>query len=232
VRVKPGTADPDFPDIPLGGWAGTITEVDQRSAPPTYLIEWNKHTLDHMHPVYRKRCERDGLELESMVLGEDDIEQDTGGPGVIEQPPKIVTRPLSARDGRDHRHEPDPRVGCPARLCRLRPQADQRGRLVRRNPALPDGLRRAPAGCGMRPPLETPGQSGRGKVLGQSICMELSRQYLLGLVSQVRLEQRPLGNESIEIMFDYARSPAADAMMPAPVAIIRAAAGCFGRTFI
>ena len=74
VRVKPGTTDPDFPDIPLGGWAGTISEVDERSAPPTYLIEWDRHTLDHMHPVYRKRCERDGLELESMWLGEDDIE--------------------------------------------------------------------------------------------------------------------------------------------------------------
>lgn len=66
VRVKPGTTDPDFPDIPLGGWARTIREMDQRSAPPTYLIEWDRQTLDHMHPVYRKRCERDGLELESM----------------------------------------------------------------------------------------------------------------------------------------------------------------------
>src|SRR4051812_5032239 len=101
VRVKPGTTDPDFPDIPLGGWAGTIREVDQRSAPPTYLIEWNKHTLDHMHPVYRKRCERDGLELESMWLGEDDIEPDTGEPAVIEQPTGIRTRPLNLKDQDD-----------------------------------------------------------------------------------------------------------------------------------
>src|SRR6516225_10600474 len=93
VRVKPGTTVPDFPDIPLGGWAGTIRDVDQRSAPPTYLVEWNRHTLDNMHPVYRKRCERDGLELESMWLGEDDIEPDTGKPTVIEQPTSIVTRP-------------------------------------------------------------------------------------------------------------------------------------------
>ena len=97
VRVKPGTTDPDFPDIPLGGWAGRISDVDQRSVPPTYLIEWNKHTLDHMHPVYRKRCERDGLELESMWLGEDDIEPGTGEPAVIEQPTSIVTRPLNLR---------------------------------------------------------------------------------------------------------------------------------------
>src|SRR5437660_5325253 len=101
VRVKPGISLPDFPDIPLGGWAGTISEVDQRSAPPTYLIEWNKHTLDHMHPVYRKRCERDGLELESMWLGEDDIEPDTGGQAVIEQPTSIVTRPLNEKDQDD-----------------------------------------------------------------------------------------------------------------------------------
>jgi hypothetical protein len=101
VRVKPGTADPDFPDIPLGGWAGTITEVDRRSAPPMYLIEWDRHTLGHMHPVYRKRCERDGLELESMWLGEGDIEPDAGGPAVIEQPVSIATRPLDEKDQDD-----------------------------------------------------------------------------------------------------------------------------------
>jgi hypothetical protein len=101
VRVKPGTADPNYPEIPLGGWAGTIQEVDSRSAPPTYLIEWNRHTLDHIHPVYRKRCERDGFELERMWLGEDDIEPDTGEPAVIEQPTKIITRPLNPKDEDD-----------------------------------------------------------------------------------------------------------------------------------
>ena len=101
VRVKPGTTVPDFEDIPLGGWAGAIMDVDQRSNPPTYLIEWDRHTLDHMHPIYRKRCERDGLELESMWLGEDDIEPDSGGPAVIEQPTHIVTRPLSEKDQDD-----------------------------------------------------------------------------------------------------------------------------------
>jgi len=102
VRVKPGTTVPDFEDIPLGGWAGTIVEVDQRSNPPTYLIEWDQYTLDHMHPVYRKRCERDDLELESLWLGEADLEPDSGEPALIEQPTKIVTRPLS-RDDQDDR---------------------------------------------------------------------------------------------------------------------------------
>ena len=101
VRVKPGTTDPDFPDIPLGGWAGAISEVNQRSNPPTYLIEWDQHTLDHMHPVYRNRCERDDLDVESMWLGEADLEPDSGEPAVIEQPTSIVTRPLSMDDQDD-----------------------------------------------------------------------------------------------------------------------------------
>ena len=45
VRVKPGTTVPGFEDIPLGGWAGTITEVDRRAS-PTCLVEWNRHTLE------------------------------------------------------------------------------------------------------------------------------------------------------------------------------------------
>ena len=28
VRVRFGVTDPDFPDIPFGGWAGAITEVE------------------------------------------------------------------------------------------------------------------------------------------------------------------------------------------------------------
>jgi len=27
VRVKSGVSDPDFPDMPLGGWSGTVTEI-------------------------------------------------------------------------------------------------------------------------------------------------------------------------------------------------------------
>ena len=100
VRVKPGITVPDFEDIPLGGWAGAIREVDQ-TAPAAYLIEWNKPTLEHMHPVYRKRRERDGLELESMWLGEDNIEPDSGVPAVIEEPTCIVARPLNEKDQDD-----------------------------------------------------------------------------------------------------------------------------------
>jgi hypothetical protein len=101
VRVKYGVIDPDFPDIPLGGWSGTVTEVDQTDAQITYEITWDKKTLGEMHPVYRKRCERDGLALETMWLGEEDIEPDDGTPVRIEQPTEIKTPPLSEKDQDD-----------------------------------------------------------------------------------------------------------------------------------
>jgi hypothetical protein len=36
VRVKSGVIVPDFPDIPLGGWTGTVTEVEQTDDQITY----------------------------------------------------------------------------------------------------------------------------------------------------------------------------------------------------
>ncbi len=98
VRVKPGVIDPDFPDVPLGGWAGVVAEVNPRSNPPGCLVEWNDYTLEHMHPIYRKRCERDGLDVDCMWLAEVDLEPDTGGLVVMEQPTNIVTRPLRMSD--------------------------------------------------------------------------------------------------------------------------------------
>ena len=101
VRVRFGVRDPDFPDIPLGGWAGTVNEVEQAKGETTYLIAWDRATLRGMHPVYNKRCERDGLELETIWLGEDDLDADDGTPLPIERPTKIVTEPLSENDQDD-----------------------------------------------------------------------------------------------------------------------------------
>src|SRR3954451_22190936 len=101
VRVKRGVPGPDFPDIPLGGWAGTVKEVEQAEGQVTYLIAWDKKTLKGIHPVYRKRCERDGLEFETMWLAEEDIEHDEGKPVPIEQPTAIKTPPLSEKDEDD-----------------------------------------------------------------------------------------------------------------------------------
>jgi hypothetical protein len=54
-----------------------------------------------MHSVYRKRCERDGFDLDTMWLGEEDIEPDDGSPVPIQQPNSIITKPLSEKDQDD-----------------------------------------------------------------------------------------------------------------------------------
>jgi hypothetical protein len=101
VRVKQGVRDPDFPDIPLGGWAGTVKEVHHAEGETSLLITWNQATLRGMHPIYKKRCERDGLELESMWLDDDSLEPDDGSSMSIEQPTSIITKPLSEKDQDD-----------------------------------------------------------------------------------------------------------------------------------
>jgi hypothetical protein len=101
VRVRSGVTVPDFEDIPLGGWTGTIRTVEQAGDQITYEIEWDQRTLDGMHPVYRKRCARDDCEVEIMWLGEEDIDPDDGTPVPIEQPMAIKTPPLSMKDEDD-----------------------------------------------------------------------------------------------------------------------------------
>ena len=54
-----------------------------------------------MHPVYKKRCERDGFEFEEYWRNEEDVEPDPGGPLCIEQPKEITSKPLSPKDQDD-----------------------------------------------------------------------------------------------------------------------------------
>ena len=48
VRVKQGIRDADYPDMPLGGWAGTISEVHDHGM---YTVRWSQETLAAIHPV-------------------------------------------------------------------------------------------------------------------------------------------------------------------------------------
>ncbi len=100
VLVRSGVRDPDYDDLTIGGWAGTVGEA-KRGSPSIYLVKWNGETLKSQSSIYRKRCERDGFDGEEMWLGEDDLEPDTGGPIKIEQPDVIVTKPLSMDDEDD-----------------------------------------------------------------------------------------------------------------------------------
>lgn len=98
VWVRHGVRDEDHPDIPLGGWAGTISEVHKRGM---YSVRWSRKTLAGIHPICKKRCAIDGTVLEEYWLGEDDLEPDPGKPLSIEQPTQITPRPLSGEEQGD-----------------------------------------------------------------------------------------------------------------------------------
>jgi hypothetical protein len=89
VRVKPGTPS-DYPDIPMGGWAGVIREIDQHLC----LVEFDKSTLDQVHPVYKKRCARDEFSATQKWLPLEAVAPDSGGPVLVEQPTQLTSRPL------------------------------------------------------------------------------------------------------------------------------------------
>jgi hypothetical protein len=81
VRVKPGVTDPDFPDRALAGWSGTVRELDDAESPPLCLVAWDRRTLDGIDPEHRRRCERDGLDYDSMWLAADAL-----GPAADDDP--------------------------------------------------------------------------------------------------------------------------------------------------
>jgi hypothetical protein len=103
VAVRKHITDPDYPDLPLGGWRGKIVQSRERPEGP-YLVEWSTETLESLHPVYGQRCEEDDLCLDQAWLLEEDLEFDAGGPLSLEHP----TDTLSNREetGSDCRTRP------------------------------------------------------------------------------------------------------------------------------
>ncbi len=100
VRVRAGVVDPDFPDLPLSGWAGEIVDIE-RANPPVYLVEWTPETLQRITPVYSVRCDREGKDPRVTLLGGKDLVLDTGGPLVIAQPTRLRPAPLDKDDPQD-----------------------------------------------------------------------------------------------------------------------------------
>ncbi len=101
VRVKPGVSDLDYPDLPLGGWAGTIAEIVKDKGRINCVFRLDDRTLASVDPIYRKRCERDELDFETVGLDQEELELDDGTQVPIEQPTEIKTPPLSENDQDD-----------------------------------------------------------------------------------------------------------------------------------
>lgn len=101
IRVKRGVAHSEYPDIPLGGWVGTVTRIAWL-VPISYKVRWAEETLAAAHPIYAKRCRRDEEKPQTHWLDEGEIESDCPEqPMEMEQPTNLVARPLSQEDEDD-----------------------------------------------------------------------------------------------------------------------------------
>ena len=89
VRAKNHVMDPDYPDLPLGGWTGRVADV-QKGTVTNCLVRWSPETLQSVHPIYRNRCERDDFCLDRTRLLEEDLELNRGGCLSIEHPVHVV----------------------------------------------------------------------------------------------------------------------------------------------
>jgi len=98
VCVKRHVMDPDYPELPLGGWRGQIIQSQERPN-RTHLVRWSQETLNEIHPVYLQLCEEDDLCFDQTWLFEGELEPDPGGPLSIEHPMKIGTRTQEACHG-------------------------------------------------------------------------------------------------------------------------------------
>lgn len=74
VRVREGVASPEFPEISIAGWTGSVCEVSGKASPTSCVLEWDADTLGRMPAEYVTRCEAGGLYHLMACLSEDALD--------------------------------------------------------------------------------------------------------------------------------------------------------------
>lgn len=77
VIVKQGTKEPDSEEFEIGGWQGRVVEIDTDTDKDNILItiEWDSLTLEHLPSNFIQQSEIDGLDWQSMILYESDVDK-------------------------------------------------------------------------------------------------------------------------------------------------------------
>ncbi len=73
IRIKPGVAAPEFPEVSCAGWTGVIMELMGKTD-PKYLVEWDQATLDNMPGSYKEQCEERTLTYSFCYFSSEDME--------------------------------------------------------------------------------------------------------------------------------------------------------------
>lgn len=74
IRVREGVMSPEFSDVSLTGWTGTVFEVSGKAPPLQCVIEWDQTTLGQMPADYVARCEAQGLYHLMACLSEEELD--------------------------------------------------------------------------------------------------------------------------------------------------------------
>jgi len=61
VQVQPGVNMPEFNDLPIGGWKGTVMETSGTGAKMKVILEWDQETVARIPESYKVHCESQGL---------------------------------------------------------------------------------------------------------------------------------------------------------------------------
>ena len=93
VRVKIGVMDPDFPDVPLGDWTGTVSQVPSGGC-ASYLVRWSPETLENVHPACRDYCEKEDITFDKMWLLDGDLEPVCDAPSEPKRRRKVAATSL------------------------------------------------------------------------------------------------------------------------------------------
>ncbi len=74
IRVKAGVPSPEFPEVSLAGWTGSVVETSGKPPAVKVILEWDPETLAAMPKDYVARCEAQQLYYSMACLGLDDVE--------------------------------------------------------------------------------------------------------------------------------------------------------------
>ena len=75
VKVKEGVMCPDYKDLVISGWQGTVTEISEDDKDNILIcIEWDITTLQNMLNGFIEQGEEDGLDNDLMYLSFEEVE--------------------------------------------------------------------------------------------------------------------------------------------------------------
>ncbi|MCA8998573.1 MAG: hypothetical protein KDA80_16355 [Planctomycetaceae bacterium] len=73
IQVNDGVNMPEFPDLPIGGWTGTVLETTGSGSKMKVILEWDDACLAAMPAEFKEQCESQGLMYSMACLTSADV---------------------------------------------------------------------------------------------------------------------------------------------------------------